>query len=121
MDERTTMRRGPLLWLGARSWKFRVVAALFPALYVGSIGPMCWSKAESAMLLTSIEGRGKTEPTVPAIYAPIGWAARNGWSPIRRAIEWWITLGMRPDDLVLVPGIGPGDGCGFYVQPKPTP
>jgi hypothetical protein len=42
MDDRPKKRRGPLLWLAAKSWRFWIVVVLAPLLYVASFGPACW-------------------------------------------------------------------------------
>src|SRR6478735_1616848 len=42
MDEPERKRRGPLMWLGARTWRFWVVLVAVPFLYVGSLGPALW-------------------------------------------------------------------------------
>ena len=40
MDQRPDKRRGPLLWLAGRTWRFWVVAVVLPLLYVASFGPV---------------------------------------------------------------------------------
>jgi hypothetical protein len=42
MDGQRTKRRGPLLWLAGISWRFSIVVAFLPVLYVASLGPLVW-------------------------------------------------------------------------------
>lgn len=80
MDERPTKRRGPLAWLAARTWLFRVGVVLLPVAYAVSFGPACW--------IASLTGTHNAR-WMSAIFSPIAHVAadQNGRSrPLAPAI-----------------------------------
>jgi hypothetical protein len=104
------------IWLTVRTlnrrerWAKWIFAALlvWPVLYVVSLGPVCWWTAKPVTYLI----KGGTEPVVSIIYSPLGWASRLGHNPIRKGLNWWITVGMQADTVVMIPVGLPGQRIG---------
>jgi hypothetical protein len=91
MDERPTKRRGPLLWLAGRSWRFWVVVTLMlPVLYIASFGPAVWITSR----LHSSPGGRRTPYRAMVIYYPLATFIRQHHkSPWGRPLVKWIYLG----------------------------
>jgi hypothetical protein len=88
MKDRPKKRRGPLLWLAARSRRFWIIASVVALLagYPLSFGP--------AILLTA---RGHIrESTVQYLYMPFLLSAEEVES-LESAVTWWGSLGV-PDN-----------------------
>ena len=84
MNERPTKRRGPLLWLKGRTWRFWIVALpMLHVLYVVSIGPVCWMTAKPF-------GSGNSKPSSALIlYWPLGEIMTIPESRIGQTLHWW--------------------------------
>lgn len=79
MDERPTKRRGLLLWLADRTWRFWVVVlVILPALYVASFGPACWWFAKSVRAVPGGPNFGRNAAYLSKFYWPIGWTLERG-------------------------------------------
>jgi|SRR5579872_1051786 len=88
MGERLKKRRGPLLWLAARSRRFWILAGLagVQAGYPLNFGPAIWLTARGYL----------KESAVQYVYMPLLLAAGEAeW--LESAITWWGSLGV-PDD-----------------------
>src|SRR5262245_22794720 len=62
-------RRGLLLWLSARTWRFWVAIVILPPLYLASFGPACWFTSRMEI----------GAPIVNVVYQPIMRAAFAGY------------------------------------------
>jgi hypothetical protein len=90
MNERQTRRRGPLLWLAGKTWRWwAVMLLLLPVPYIVSFGPVCWWFKE-----IKIEANDVEVNIAPTLYWPLGWLAENGPEPLPDAINWYGTLGV---------------------------
>jgi hypothetical protein len=71
--------------------------ALGPLLYVFSFGPACWITSQRV-------GGGVVEPSRAMIlYWPLGAVAGDVNSASGRYVRWWMTLGVRKGQSVVVP------------------
>jgi hypothetical protein len=88
MDERPTKRQGPILWLWARSWRFRIAMPMLAILmgYVGSYGPAWWLTNRSD---------GTQLRRFRAIYRPILVAARNHPATLGYVTELYAAIGRK--------------------------
>jgi hypothetical protein len=94
MTAQPDKRRGPLLWLAARSRRFWIVTVLVPLLYVASFGPACWM-AERQLL---------PKWPVANVYLPCVVAAAGIGivpNPVSKAMWWWATLS-KPGSMIVV-------------------
>jgi len=90
MGKRPTKRRGPLLWLAARSRRFWLIASIvLPVLYVASFGPVCW-------LYHHIRAPEWAWTPLLWAYAPLSWIAWNGPAALREPLTWYVDLWAPP-------------------------
>src|SRR5262245_19891274 len=89
MNEPIRKRRGPLLWLAARTWRFRVAVALMPVLYVASFGPACWLHSHEWIRRDSMR----------LGYAPLIRAACHSPAPVSSILQSYAEWGARPPNL----------------------
>jgi len=89
MDKPERKRRGPLTWLADRTWRFWVVMALLPALYVASYGPACWAYHRRRIPQSM-------EPALIAAYRPLDWLSANGPEPIGNMLIRYAALWIQP-------------------------
>ena len=93
MDERQTTRGGPLYWLGQRSRRFWIVAAvIIPVSYVASFGPPC-----------RLADRGSISVELTAeFYRPVIAATRS--DEIRWAMLKYVRLFLQKPRVTMVAG-----------------
>ncbi len=82
MDDRRTTGGGLLYWLSRRSWRFWIIVAALPILYVVSFGPACW--------IASYTGIGRR--AIAIIYYPLIENMIFGPSPIAKSLHYWTHL-----------------------------
>ena|SRR6516164_3779480 len=105
--KRSGMRRGPLLWLAARSRRFWLCIGLLQVLYVLSFGPACW--------LIWYIGIAPPQPNPPMraadwiglLYAPcvqiVRRAGEHHLTFIELSLSWYAGLGIPEGEPVLIP------------------
>jgi hypothetical protein len=88
MDERPKKRRGPLLWLAARSRRFWTIVGLVALLaaYPVSFGPAVWLTARGYFRETAVQH----------FYMPLLLSIEQA-EPLESAVTWWASLGV-PDN-----------------------
>ena len=88
MEKRPNKRRGPLLWLAARSRRFWIIASVVALLagYPLSFGPAIWLTARGFL----------RESAVQSFYMPFLKSAGQV-EFLENAVTWWASLGV-PDD-----------------------
>jgi hypothetical protein len=91
MEKRPQKRRGPLLWLAARSRRFWMIASLVVLVsgYPLSFGPAIWLTARGYF----------RESAVQSFYMPFLMSVGRAES-LESAVTWWASLGV-PDDKVV--------------------
>lgn len=83
MDRADQRRRGPFLWLAARSRRFLATVFSLPVLYVSSFGPACWLTAQRELKASS----------AMFAYVPIGAViCSERESPAREGFQMWMVL-----------------------------
>lgn len=98
INERPRKRRGPMMWLESRTWRFwTAVAIVAPALYIASLGP--WHYVVGRWGPDSQMVRETEWMFSPAFYA---WLHSPQWlaDPYQQYLEWWWQWGLadsRPD------------------------
>jgi hypothetical protein len=88
MEKRPQKRRGPLLWLAARSRRFWMIASVVVLVsgYPLSFGPAIWLTARGYF----------RESAVQSFYMPFLLSVGQAES-LESAVTWWASLGV-PDD-----------------------
>jgi hypothetical protein len=88
-----------------------IVALLIglPVLYVASFGPACWMTAQPWHNAINNDGYDMP-PRWMQIYRPFGMIMNQSASPLKTAVIWWATLGVKRTSTAVVPyGIGRHD------------
>ncbi len=104
-----TSRKKP----GMAFWATVVVAVAL--LYVLSFGPACWLTAQPWHNVINNDG-WDMPPRWMQIYRPFGIILNQGASPLRTAVNWWATFGVKRTSCAVVPV-----GSGRYDRAAASP
>lgn len=87
MDERPTKRRGPLLWLVRKTWRFWISVALLPILYVASIPPIYWFGRTYDTPVGSLRYL-----VYYAYFSPVELIYQKSPAPVQEWLNWYVTI-----------------------------
>lgn len=85
MNEEPTKRRGPLLWLAARTWRFWFVSVALPSLYIAMLPPMSW-----VLYQDWFPEKTHRYAVLDAYFVPTRWFVSHSPDPIP---NWIVTYG----------------------------
>ena len=95
------------------------VALVVVLLYVASFGPACWMTAQPWWNAINNDG-SDMPPRWMLNYSPFGIILKKGDSPIKTAVIWWATFGIKRTSHAVVPfGFGRHD-CAAAVPANPS-
>ena len=92
-----TERKKRAVW----PWAVALLIGL-PVLYMASFGPACWLTAQPAEDGARNDG-WDMPPRWMQIYRPFGIILNRGDSPIKTAVSWWATIGVKRTSCAVVP------------------
>jgi hypothetical protein len=98
---------------GVAFWASVVVVALLA--YPLSFGPACWLTAQPWQNVFNNDG-WDMPPRWMQIYRPFGVILNEGDSPIKSAVNWWATFGIKRTSCAVVP-----IGFGRYDRAAASP